>query len=71
MLNPEQTYHRKKNILYNEDGNQILKFLDIGLDGENFTGQLVININNYIRVYPERIEVIESKKQTNVQIDLF
>lgn len=71
MLNPGQTYHRKKQILYNESGTEILSFKDKMPDGENFTGPLIENMNNYIRIYPERVEVIESKKEINVQIDLF
>lgn len=72
MLNPLQTYHRKKDILYNESGEAVLKFLENKTaDVSGLTGKLVENMNNYIRCYPERVEVIESKKQTNVQIDLF
>lgn len=71
MLNPEQVYHRKKDILYDESGVAVLKFIGDTNNAENLTGNLVENMNNYIRCYPERVEVIESKKQTNVQIDLF
>ena len=68
MLNPNKTYHRKKQILYDEDGNQILKFKDTMPDGSGFTGDLVINMNKYISRYPERIEVLEKE---NVQLNLF
>lgn len=71
MLNPEQVYHRKKDILYDESGTAILKFIGNTNNAENLTGNLVENMNKYIMCYPERIEVIESKKQNNVQIDLF
>jgi len=71
MLNLTKTYHRKKQILYDESGSEILRFKDKMPDGENFTGPLIENMNNYIRIYPERVEVIESKKETNVQINLF
>lgn len=69
MLNPNQTYHRKKQILYDESGNQILKFKDNAADAENLTGKLVENMNNYIRCYPDRIEILEKKE--NVQLNLF
>jgi len=70
MLNPKQTYHRKKGILYDEFGTKILKFTDITTDADNLTGDLVVNINNYISRYPDRIEIIEEKKE-NVQLNLF
>lgn len=69
MLIPAQTYHRKKGILYDESGTEILKFTDITKDADNLTGDLVINMNNYIRHYPDRVEIIEQK--TNVQLNLF
>lgn len=69
ILNPNQTYHRKKGILYDESGTEILKFTDITTDAENLTGDLVENMNNYIRCYPDRVEIIEQK--TNVQLNLF
>lgn len=72
MLNPEKVYHRKKDILYDESGEAVLKFIENKTaDVDGLTGNLVENMNNYIRCYPDRVEVIESKKQTNVQIDLF
>lgn len=71
MLNPHKIYHRKKDILYDESGTAILKFIGSTNNAENLTGDLVENMNNYIRCYPERVEVFESKKQTSVQIDLF
>lgn len=71
MLNPEKVYHRKKDILYDESGTAIVKFIGNTNNAENLTGNLVENMNNYIRCYPERVDVIESKKQTNVQINLF
>lgn len=71
MLNSSQTYHRKKQILYDESGNQILKFKDITSDAENLTGRLVENMNNFIRCYPDKVEIINEKKQTNVQLNLF
>lgn len=58
MLNPDQMYYRKNQILYDESGNQVLKFVDKMPDGENFTGELVENMNKYIIRYPERIEII-------------
>lgn len=69
MLNPSQTYHRKKGILYDESGTQILKFTDIKTDVSNLTGDLVENMNNYINRYPDRIEIITIKE--NVQLNLF
>jgi len=68
MLNPNKTYHRKKQILHDEDGNQILKFKDNMPDGSDYTADLVINMNKYILRYPERIEVLEKE---NVQLNLF
>lgn len=58
MLNPDQTYYRKKQILYDLQGNQVLKFVDKMPDMENTTGDLVENMNKYINRYPERIEII-------------
>lgn len=58
MLNSEQTYYRKNQILYDESGNQVLKFIDKMPDGENFIGDLIENMNKYIKCYPERIEII-------------
>lgn len=69
MLNPSETYHRKKQILYDSKNNQILTFRDKMPDGENFTGNLVENINNYIKKFPERIQVVE--QETNNQLTLF
>ena len=68
MLNPNKTYHRKNQILYDEYGNQILKFKDNMPDGSGFTADLVINMNKYLSRYPERIEVLEKE---NVQLNLF
>lgn len=68
MLDITQTYHRKNQILYDSDNNEILKFRDKMPDGKDFSGKLVENMNNYIRCYPERIEKIEKK---NVQLNLF
>ena len=69
MLNPKKTYHRKKGILYDESGTQILKFAEATNDSNNLTGDLVKNMNNYIRCYPNRVEIIENKK--DVQLNLF
>lgn len=72
MLNPSQTYHRKKQILYDESGNQILKFKENAADVENLTGDLVENMNRFIKLYPERVEIIiKEEKQNNVQLNLF
>lgn len=60
MLNPLQTYYRKNQILYDELSNQVLKFVDKMPDGENFTGDLIENMNKYINRYPERIEIIKN-----------
>lgn len=68
-LKPWQHYNRKNQILYDESGTEILKFLDKTPDRNNLTGDLIVNMNNYIRCYPERIEIIEPKK--NVQLNLF
>lgn len=69
MLNSTQTYHRKKQILYDESGNQIVKFIGITADADNLIGDLVDNMNKYIECYPDRIEVLEKKE--NVQLNLF
>lgn len=69
MLKPSKTYHRKYQILYHESGIEILKFLDKTPDRNDLTRDLIVNMNNYIRCYPERIEIIEPKK--NVQLNLF
>lgn len=69
MLNPTQTYHRKKQILYDESGNQILKFLDNAADTTGLTGKLVKNMNRFIECYPDRVEII--KQETNNQLNLF
>lgn len=66
MLNPSQTYHRKKQILYDESGNDILKFKDIEKDIENISGESLNNLNRYIKLYPERVEI-----KNNVQLNLF
>lgn len=58
MLNPLQTYYRKKQILYDLEVNQVLKFVDKMPDMGNTTGDLVENMNKYIERYPERIEII-------------
>jgi len=68
ILNPNKRYYRLKQILYDEDGNQILKFKDTMPDGSGFTGDLVINMNKYILRYLERIEVL---KKENVKLNLF
>lgn len=66
MLNPSKTYNRKKQILYDEYGNPILKFRDKMPDRNGFTGDLIANMNNYIKCYPERVEI-----KNNVQLNLF
>lgn len=66
MLNQNKNYHRKKQILYDQDGNPILKFLDKMPDRNGFTGDLIVNMNNYIKCYPERVEI-----KNNVQLNLF
>lgn len=71
MLNPEQTYYRKNHIIYDESGNAILKCDEKTADATGLTGQLVVNMNNYIRYYPDRVEILEQKPQTNVQLNLF
>lgn len=69
MLNPSKNYHRQNQILYGESGTEIIKFLDKTPDRNDLTGDLIVNMNNYIRCYPERIEIIEPKN--NVQLNLF
>lgn len=69
MLDVTKTYHRKNQILYDESGTEILKFLEKTTDRNDLTGELIKNMNNYIRCYPERIHIIE--KQKNVQLNLF
>lgn len=66
MLNQNKTYHRKKQILYDEDGNPILKFTDTEKDIENISGEYLNNLNKSIKLYPERIEI-----KNNVQLNLF
>lgn len=70
MLNPSQKYKRKNNIIYDELGNQVLKFKQNTNDHDFVTGQRVENMNNYIRCYPDRVEILEVKKE-NVQLNLF
>lgn len=66
MLKPSKTYHRKKQILYDESGNKILKFKDIEKDIKNISGESLNNLNRFIKLYPERIEI-----KNNVQLNLF
>ncbi len=63
MLNPEEIYSRKKEILYDSKGNAIVKFIGSTSDAKDLTGTLVENMNRYITTYPDRIEVLESKNQ--------
>lgn len=46
--------------------NPILKFRDKMPDRNGFTGDLIANINNYIKCYTERVEI-----KNNVQLNLF
>lgn len=69
LLNPSQKYKRKNNIIYDESGNQVLKFTQNTNDHDYVTGQLVENMNKYIRCYPDRVEIITIKE--NVQLNLF
>lgn len=70
MLNPEETYHRKKDILYDSQGVEVLKFLEHTVDSADLTGDLVNNMNMFIKCYPERVEFLDQKKE-NVQLNLF
>lgn len=70
MLNPEQTYSRKNQILYDSDGKAVLKFVDKGPNCEKITGVLIENVNKYINRYPERIEIINQEPE-NEQLTLF
>lgn len=70
FLNPSQKYKRKNNIIYDELGNQVLKFKQNTNDHDFVTGQFVENMNTYIRCYPDRVEILEVKKE-NVQLNLF
>lgn len=38
-------------------------------DGNNFTGESIKNMNRYILLYPDRVEI--EKQQTNIQLNLF
>ncbi|APZ82923.1 hypothetical protein [Flavobacterium phage FL-1] len=69
MLDLKETYHRKKDILYDSKNNPIIKFEQHTADCENLTGNLVHNMNNYIRCYPDRVEILEKKE--NGQLNLF
>lgn len=71
ILNPNQTYYRKNHILYDENGNAIIKFEQKTADVSGLTGKLVENMNNYIRCYPERVEILEQKPKSDVQLNLF
>lgn len=70
ILNPEETYHRKNHILYDSQGNKIVQFDQKSADADNLTGDLVVNMNTYIKCYPERVEIFDQKKE-NVQLNLF
>lgn len=70
MLNPEEIYYRKKNILYNSKNKAVVKFSESSADVGNLTGNLVENMNNYIRCYPERIEIF-SMESSETQLTLF
>lgn len=70
MLNPEETYHRKKQILYDSKNKKILTFIDKMPDAGNFTGELIINMNNYIKRYPERVDIF-NMENLKTQLTLF
>lgn len=70
MLDPEETYHRKNQILYDSKNKKILTFIDKMPDAGNFTGELIINMNNYIKRYPERVEIFKFESSDS-QLTLF
>lgn len=70
VLNPQEIYNRKNKVLYNSTGNQILKFIDKTPDLENITGIFIENINNYIKAYPDRVEIF-SNEISDPQLKLF
>lgn len=70
MLNPSETYSRKKNILYDAQGIKILKFLTDTVDRENISGDLVVNLNDYIKTFPERVEIVNTES-SETQLTLF
>lgn len=70
MLNPEETYYRKKSTLYDSKNIPILIFKHETGNMENLTGDLVENMNTYIRKFPDRIHVIENKN-LDEQLTLF
>lgn len=71
MLDPTENYTRKNQILYDSLGRKVLKFKESTPDRNDLTGELIENINMFIKCYPERVEFIETKQEANIQLDLF
>lgn len=71
MLDPDQNYIRKSQVLYDSSGKSILKFIEKTPDRNDLTGELVKNMNSFIKCYPERVEIFKQEENLNVQLNLF
>jgi len=70
MLDSNKIYHHKNQIIYDCQGNTIVKIKDRFPDLENISGNHITNINNYIKKFPDRVEIVNMKRQ-EIQLTLF
>lgn len=70
-LDPTKNYSRKQSIVYDEDGNPVLKFnsylpdfAKLSVDGINY-------MNRYFKASTEKFEVFNQEENTNQQLELF
>ena len=60
MLNPNNTYSRKSNVIY-ENGIPIIKLKQNFIDIENLSETVISYTNRYMEMFPDLFEMIENK----------
>jgi len=71
MLNPNNTYSRKSNVIY-ENGIPIIILKHNFIDIENLSETVISYTNRYMEMFPDLFEIIVKKeKEINDQLSLF
>jgi len=60
MLNPNNTYSRKSNVIY-ENGIPIIKLKQNFIDIEKLSETVINYTNRYMEMFPDLFEMIENK----------
>jgi hypothetical protein len=73
MLDPTKTYSRTSSIVYDENGNPVLKFKTYLPDFKKLSVDGIKYMNRYFEASPEKFEVYgqENNEESNQQLQLF